>query len=318
MAKPLMLLMTGNPQPYLDALKTSGLLERIDTATFNPGERPGPASTERAEMMLAMGAPQGLLGEMKQLKWVQSLTAGVDQWMTRKDRSPSMKLTAARGTHRVQMPENILGSLFHITKPIGQAVANQRESKWVRQVSETLAGKTLGILGIGAIGVEVARKAAALEMTVIGIKRDPTPVPHVEKVYPTSEVAEVLGRSDFVVALLPTTPETENFMNKTRLGQMRRNAWLLNFGRGHSVVDEDLIAAVKNKTIAGAVLDVFRTEPLPSEHPFWRTEGIVVLPHIGGFHRDRDKWVAELLADNTKRYLAGEPLRELVEASKGY
>ncbi len=153
---------------------------------------------------------------------------------------------------------------------------------------------------------------------MIGIKRDPKPVPHVEKVYPTSAAAEVLGRAHFVVLLLPTTPETENFMNATRLAQMRPEAWLLNFGRGHSVVDDDLIAAVKAKTIAGAILDVFRTEPLPADHPFWRTEGITVLPHIGGFHRDRDHVVAELLADNTRRYLAGEPLRELVDRAKGY
>lgn len=318
MAKPLMLLMTGNPKPYEDALQAAGMLQKIEAVAIKPGEPLDPAVMGRAEMVLAIGLPQGQLAQMGRLKWIQSLSAGVEQWMTRKDLGPAVHVTAARGTHRVQMPENILGGLFHITKPYHQAVVDQREARWTRKVSDTLAGKTLAILGIGAIGVELARKAAALEMTVIGIKRDPKPVPHVEKVYPTSEVAEVLGRAHFVVLLLPTTPETENFMNKTRLAQMRPEAWLLNFGRGHSVVDEDLIAAVKAKTIAGAVLDVFRIEPLPADHPFWRTDGITVLPHIGGFHRDRDKVVAELLADNTKRYLAGEPLKELVDRKKGY
>jgi phosphoglycerate dehydrogenase-like enzyme len=313
-----MLLLTANSKPYEDALKAAGLMERIDVLTVKPGETVDPSAMERAEMMFATNLPPGQLAQMKKLKWVQSLTAGVDQWMSRKDLPSNLLLCSARGTHRVQMPENILGGLFHATKPYHEAALHQREARWSRKVSESLAGKTLAILGLGAIGVELARKAAALEMTVIGIKRDPKPLPHVETVYPTSATAEVLGRAHFVVLLLPTTPETENFMNKTRLAQMRPDAWLLNFGRGHSVVDDDLIAAVKAKTIAGAILDVFRTEPLPADHPFWRTEGIAVLPHIGGFHRDRDHAVAELLADNTRRYLAGEPLRELVDRAKGY
>ena len=318
MAKPLMLLMTGNPKPYEDALQAAGLTERVDTAVIKPGEPLDASLMSRAEVMLAIGVPQGQLAHMGRLKWIQSLSAGVEQWMSRKDLTPSLHVTAARGTHRVQMPENILGALFHITKPYHQAVVDQREARWTRKVSDSLAGKTLAILGIGAIGVELARKAAALEMTMIGIKRNPVPVPHVEKVYPMSEVAEVLGRAQFVVLLLPTTPETENFMNKARLAQMRPDAWLLNFGRGHSIVDEDLIAAVKAKTIAGAILDVFRIEPLAADHAFWRTPGITVLPHIGGFHRDRDHVVAQLLVENTRRHLAGEPLKELVDRAKGY
>jgi phosphoglycerate dehydrogenase-like enzyme len=107
-------------------------------------------------------------------------------------------------------------------------------------------------------------------------------------------------------------------MNKVRLARMKPTAWLINFGRGHLVVDEDLIAAVKAKTIAGAILDVFRTEPLPSEHAFWKAEGIMVLPHIGGGHPTRDRMVAELFTENAKRFLAGEPLKELVDRERGY
>ena len=125
-------------------------------------------------------------------------------------------------------------------------------------MSVPLAGKTLGILGLGAIGQELARKAAALEMRVIGTKRTPKPLAHVDKVYAPEDTDEVLGASDFVALLLPSTPETENFINANRLRAMKPTAWLLNFGRGALIVDDDLIAAVKAKTIAGAVLDVFR------------------------------------------------------------
>ena len=135
---------------------------------------------------------------------------------------------------------------------------------------------------------------------------------------PPERSAEVLARSDFLLLLLPATPETDNFMDARRLGMMKSHAWLLNFGRGHLIRDEDLIAAVKAKTIAGAMLDVFRQEPLPAEHPFWTTQGIIVLPHIGGPHPQRDKVVARLFVDNLGRFLDGQPLREVVDRKAGY
>jgi phosphoglycerate dehydrogenase-like enzyme len=143
-------------------------------------------------------------------------------------------------------------------------------------------------------------------------------MPHVEKVYSAADTDEVLAQSDYVVLLLPVTSETESMFNRQRLQKMKSSAWLINFGRGALIVDDDLIAAVNAKEIAGAVLDVFRTEPLPSEHPFWQTPNIYVLPHIGGGHPDRDKWVAALLTENVRRHLAGEPLKEMVDRTRGY
>ena len=119
-------------------------------------------------------------------------------------------------------------------------------------------------------------------------------MPHVAEVLPFEGTAKVLAASDFVLLLLPATPQTDNLMNAERLAMMKPTAWLLNFGRGHLIKDDDLVAAVKAKSIAGAVLDVFRQEPLPSSHPFWSTEGILVLPHIGGPHPQRDRFVARL------------------------
>ena len=188
----------------------------------------------------------------------------------------------------------------------------------MKRVSVPLAGKTLGILGLGAIGQELARKATALEMRVIGTKRTPVPLPYVEKVYAQEETDTVLGAADFVLLLLPSTAETESFINAQRLRAMKPTAWLLNFARGALINDADLIAAVQAKTIAGAVLDVFRKEPLPETHPFWKTEGIRVLPHLGGGHPQRSAAVAEIFADNARRFLAGEPLTAVVDRARGY
>ena len=176
---------------------------------------------------------------MPKLKWVQAMTVGVDQWLARKDLSPKHSLTAARGTHRVQMPENILGALFHITKKFHQIELAQKDANWARSMSTPIAGKTLGILGLGSVGQELAKKAAALEMRVIGTKRTGTTVAGVDRVYVPQHVDEVLAESDFVVLLLPVTPDTENMINTARIAKMKKDAWLLNFARGALIVDDD-------------------------------------------------------------------------------
>jgi phosphoglycerate dehydrogenase-like enzyme len=216
------------------------------------------------------------------------------------------------------MPENIIGALFYVAKPYAKAVENQKLGKWVHTVAQPLTGKTLGILGLGAIGQEVARIAHTLGMRVIGTRRRAAPVPNVEEVMPGSRTTEVLAQSDFVLLLLPATPETDNFMNAERLAMMKPTAWLLNFGRGHLVKDDDLVASARAGKIAGAVLDVFRQEPLPPQHPFWTTPGILVLPHIGGPHPQRDQFVARLVAENLGRFLDGKPLKEVVDRRAGY
>ena len=316
--KPLMLLMVPETVAFREDLARSGLADRFEIADVKPDARPAPDQLARAEVLLAAGVPAGMLAEMPRLKWVQSMTVGVDPWLARKDLSPSVTLTAARGTHRVQMPENILGAIFHVSKKYHQIALAQKESRWVRSMSVPLAGKTLGILGLGAVGQELARKAAALEMRVIGTKRTTGAIAYVDRVYAPEAVDEVLGQSDYVVLLLPATEGTINSFDAQRLGAMKKSAWLINFARGSLIVDADLIAAVKGGTIAGAVLDVFRQEPLPSEHPFWQTPGIWVLPHIGGGHPERNGMVATLFTENARRYIAGSALTEVVDRVRGY
>jgi phosphoglycerate dehydrogenase-like enzyme len=281
-------------------------------------EKPSAEQMARTEALMAYAVPPGLLPAMPNLRWAQAMTAGVEGWLALPDLPASLTLTCARGTHRESMPENIIGALFFVAKPYAAAVENQKHGKWVQMVAQPLTGKTLGILGLGAIGQEVARIAAALGMRVIGTRRRPEPMANVAEVLPAERTPEVLAKSDFVLLLLPATPETDKLINDARLGMMKPGAWLLNFGRGHLIKDDDLIAAVKAKKIAGAVLDVFRQEPLPADHPFWGTEGIIVLPHIGGPHPQRDRIVARLFVDNLGRFLDGKPLEEVVDRTAGY
>jgi phosphoglycerate dehydrogenase-like enzyme len=128
----------------------------------------------------------------------------------------------------------------------------------------------------------------------------------------------VLAQADYVVLLLPSTPETRGMMDARALTRMKRTAYLLNFGRGDLVVENDLATAVRTGVIAGAVLDVFVQEPLPVESPLWTTEGITIFPHVGGLHPDRDDAVAALWIDNLRRFAHGQPLREVVDRTRGY
>ncbi len=319
MSNPLRLLLwTDAPGPYAEAIERADLAGHVAVEVLARKDRPSAAQLAKTEAMLAWGAPPGLLPRMPKLRWVQALTAGVEGWLALPDLPEGLTLTCARGTHRESMPENILGALFHLTKPYAAIVEDQKRRRWTRRVPEPLNGKTLGVLGLGAIGQEVARLAAALGMRVVGTRRGGAPLPGLAEVLPPERTAEVLAQSDFVLLLLPATPETENLMDARRLRQMKPSAWLLNFGRGQLVVDEDLVRVVRERGIAGAVLDVFRREPLPEDHPFWTTEGIVVLPHIGGLHPRRDEIVARLFADNLGRFLDGRPLKEVVDRAAGY
>jgi phosphoglycerate dehydrogenase-like enzyme len=312
------LLWTDTPDAYIDAIASAGLAAQVAVDTLPRKDTPTQAQRADTEALLAWGAPPGLLPQMASLHWVQALTAGVEGWLALPDLPPHLALTCARGTHRESMPENILGALFHLTKPYAAIVEDQKQHRWSRRMAMPLNGQTLGILGLGEIGQEVARLATALGMRVIGTKRRNAAISHVAEVFPPERTDEVLAQSDFLLLLLPATPETENFMNAERLAKMKPTAWLLNFGRGHLIADADLVAAVQAKRIAGAVLDVFRQEPLPADHPFWGTERIIVLPHIGGGHPTRDKTVARLFVDNLGRFLSGQPLKEAVDRVAGY
>ena len=312
------LLWTDSTAAYLDAIKAAGLADRVVVDTLPRKEKLSAEQMARTEALIAYGAPPGLLPAMPKLRWAQSMTAGVEGWLALPDLPASLTLTCARGTHRESMPENIIGALLYVAKPYAAAVENQKQRKWVHNTAQPLSGKTLGILGLGVIGLEVARIAAALGLRVIGTKRRPEPMANVAEVLPPERTPEVLAQSDFVLLLLPATKETDNFIDAARLGMMKPTAWLLNFGRGHLIKDDDLVEAVKAKKIAGAMLDVFRQEPLPADHPFWATEGIIVLPHIGGPHPQRDSIVARLFVENLGRFLDGKPLKEVVDRATGY
>lgn len=312
------LLWTDNTAAYLDAIKAAGIADRVSIETLARKDKPSAEQLAKTEALMAGAVPAGVLPAMPKLRWAQAMSAGVDGWFALPDLPKTLTLTCARGTHTESMPENIMAALFYVAKPMRIAAENQKAAKWVNTVPQPLTGKTLGILGLGVIAQEVARMAAAFGMRVIGTKRRPEPMANVEKVYPPEGTDEVVAQSDFLLLLLPATPATNDIVDARLLSKMKKTAWLLNFGRGQAIKDADLLAATRNGTIAGAVLDVFRTEPLPAEDPYWKAENIVVLPHVGGPHPERDRFVAKLFVENLKHFLEGEPLKQVVDRQAGY
>src|SRR5688572_11416740 len=216
MEKPVCVVWMNEAKAYEQALARTGLIERFEFHALKNDQTIPDDLAARTDILVGR-SPGSYLKRMPKLRYVQALTAGVDPWLASPDLSHDVTLCCARGSHRISMPENILGALFHITKPYMPIALDQKESRWTKRTSVPLAGKTLGILGLGAIGQELARKAAALEMRVIGTKRTPVPLPNVERVYAQEDTDAVLGASDFVLLLLPSTPETENFINAKRL-----------------------------------------------------------------------------------------------------
>jgi phosphoglycerate dehydrogenase-like enzyme len=177
------LLWTDNTAPYLEGIKEAGLADRVEVETLPRKDKPSARQLAQTEVLMAGAVQPGVLPAMPKLRWAQAMSAGVDGWFALPDLPKDLTLTCARGTHTESMPENIMAGLFYVAKPYPVAVANQKAAKWVYTVPQPLTGKTLGILGLGAIGAEVARMAKAFGMKVIGTKRRPIAMNNVDETF---------------------------------------------------------------------------------------------------------------------------------------
>jgi glyoxylate/hydroxypyruvate reductase A len=268
-----------------------------------------------AEILYAWKFPAELLGRAPRLAWVQSMGAGVDRFVV-----PQLPrrviLTRAAGIFGPWMAEYTLGWCLWITQRIELFREQQRHRRWIEVNPVRLGKATLCVVGLGDIGRAIARTARGLGMRVIGVTKSGRSAREAERVYRTGAIRQALGQADFVVLTVPLTPVTHDLIGARELAAMKRSAWLINVARG-AVVDEDaLIAALADRRIGGAVLDVFNREPLPAEHPFWELDNVAITPHISGPSIAAE--IAPIFNDNLRRYLAGRPLRHVVDRTRGY
>lgn len=232
------------------------------------------------------------------LRWIQSVSAGIDQFPVAALAANGTVLTSARGIHEVQVSEHALGMLLALTRGIGIAARQQEHRLWKWTPVVELSGMTLGVLGLGVIGEGVARRAAAFGMRVIGTKSHPGDYTGVAaEVFPPEQTREVFRRADAVIITLPGGDGTRHLVGAAELEALR-GGWLVNVGRGAVIDEAALVAAMEQGILAGAALDVFETEPLPADSPLWGLPGVLITPHMAGSSPRYGERLAALFARN--------------------
>ncbi len=279
-----------------------------------------PAEAERvvgeAEVIWAWRLPAGLYARAPRLAWVQAMGAGVDPILV-PELPPGVLVTRAPGIFGPWMAEYVLGWCLWVTQRIETYRQAQREQRWRADLQpEPLAGRTLALVGLGDIGGTVARTAAAAGLRVIGVSRTGRRVAGVARVHRVDGLRRALAQADFATLVLPLTPASRGLVGERELAVMKRTAWLINIGRGELIDEPALVRALTERRIAGAVLDVFATEPLPAGHPLWSLDNVAVTPHISGPDIPED--LARVFNENLGRFLAGARLRHVVDRARGY
>ena len=270
----------------------------------------------RCEVLMALDLPETLLELTPRLRWVQAFSAGTEHLPVAALEQAGIALTTASGAGAVPIAEFVIGRLLEVWKDTRSIEQMQRQRNFTRPRSRLLAGSTLGIVGLGAIGKAVAERARALGMRVIANRRrfnpgDPSPL--VDKLLGPDAIDELVAGSDAVVLAAPDTPATRNLMNERRLSLMKPDSVLCNVARGNLVDEIALARALERGKLGAAILDVTRQEPLPTDHPLWSAPHVYLSPHCAISPDTYDHQALELLAENLQRYAAAEPLRNLVQ-----
>jgi phosphoglycerate dehydrogenase-like enzyme len=223
-------------------------------------------------------------------------------------------VTRTARARAVPIAEHVLTMTLALLRRLPELLEAQRDRRWERREVRGLQGATVGIVGAGAIGRATATRFRAFESRVIGIKREPQPLPEFDDVRAVSRLDELLALADVLVPSCPLTEETRHLLGRARLRLMKPTALLVNVARGAVVVEEDLLEALDEDVIAGAALDVFEREPLPPEHRFWRLPNVIVSPHTAAADPSVRQAVAREFLDSLGRYLQGEPLENEVRS----
>src|SRR5579859_62369 len=278
------------------------------------------ARTEISDADAAFGTLQpDLLGLATGLKWLQApAIAPPPGYFSPELVAHPVVVTNFRGIFNEHIAAHIMAFVLAFARGLPRYFLQQVNHAWAPAPLDTgvvhLPESTALIVGVGGIGAEAANLCAAFGMRVIGVDaRLATRPESVAELHPPGALDDVLPRADFVILTIPHTPETEGLMNAARFARMKPSAFFINIGRGKTTRLDDLVAALRAGRIAGAGLDVFEQEPLPADHPLWDTPNVLLTPHTAGFGPYLDDRRQEIIVDNARRFVHGEPLRNVVD-----
>ena len=277
-----------------------------------------------ADIDIAVGSfPRDLIAKAPELKWFQQWGAGAD-WLRDYPEAQAKEfvLTNASGVHPIQISEHIFALLLAFARQLPQALQAQQAEQWRgfgnREVLE-LYGKTLLLVGVGAIGERTAKVAQAFGMRVVGLRRDPSRGARgVDRMVGTERLHEVLPEADMVVLTVPLTDETYHLLGKHELDMMKDDACLVNIGRGGTIDEAALVEVLESGKLTGVGLDVFEEEPLATDSPLWNQARVVLTAHYAGASPQYDERAFQIFLDNLKRYQAGKELGNKVDKDLGY
>ena len=290
----------------------------------------GMASVEGVEVVLAEGGNMThYAGELdradyekffkdRSIKWVQLCSTGFSDNITPEILDGRVTLTNSPGIHTVPIAESVLAAMLEHTKRFGQRKVDQEKRLWRQVYCNDLEGATVLLIGLGNLGKRIARLCKAFDMRVIGTKRRPGPVENVDHVFPASELKKHLPGADYVVVVAPHTPETEGLLGEEEFRAMKETCYFINVGRGMVADESAMIRALRERWIAGAYLDCFAVEPLPTDNPLWGLGNVFLVPHDShSSPKMGDRLVAQF-CENLHRYVAGEQLLNVCDPRRGY
>jgi len=272
----------------------------------------------QAEVIYGFRIPQNLIARAPGLKWIQTMTAGIDH-LPPDILQSQIIVTNAGGLHGTAMSEFAIQLMLMFAKQAPLCFRLKEARLWERYNPSMLRGKTLGLLGLGKIGREVARLAKAFRMKVIALDSNPLiRSRYLDSLLSPAQLHELLAESDFVVVALPLTTSTNKLIGEAELRSMKSTAYLINIARGKILDEEALTRALSEHWIAGAGLDAFATEPLPANSQLWLLPNVIFSPHVAGTTENYYAEVTGLFSKNLRRYLHGEELLNVADKNKGY
>jgi phosphoglycerate dehydrogenase-like enzyme len=274
--------------------------------------------------IIAGHVPADVVLAAPHLRWYQQWGAGAD-WLMQHPEAirRDFILTNTSGIHAIQISEHILALMLAFARRLPRLIRAQDHHEWLHRDPSTeieeLAGRTLLLIGVGAIGGRAARLANAFEMHVWGVRRNAgQPEAGTERIVGPDRLHEVLPAADFVVLTVPLTAETRAMIGEAELRMMKPDSYIINIGRGGTIDEKALLRALQEGWIAGAGLDVFEQEPLPADSPFWGLKNMIITPHYSGASPHYNERAMEVFLDNLARYRAGRPLTHVVDKQRGY